>query len=71
MLVAYREDRTVERVVADASELLEVRGDVDLVLAAASYVSERGMTPFDAIHAVAAGGSPIVSSDSAYDDVTE
>jgi len=71
LLVAYREDRNVERVVADASELLEVRGDADLVLAAASYVSERGMTPFDAIHAVAAGDSPIVSSDSTYDDVTD
>ena len=71
MLVAYREDRNVERVVADASELLDVRGDVDLVLAAASYVSERGMTQFDAIHAVAAEGGPIVSSDSAYDDVAE
>ena len=71
MLVAYREDRNVERIVADASELLDVRGDVDLVLAAASYVSERGMTPFDAVHAVAAEGSPIVSSDSAYDVVAE
>ena len=71
MLVAYREDRNVERVVADASELLDVRGDTDLVLAAASYVSERGLTPFDAVHVVAAEDSPIVSSDSAYDDVTE
>jgi predicted nucleic acid-binding protein len=71
LLVAYREELNVERVVADASELLEVRGDADLVLAAAGYVSERGMTPFDAIHAVAAGDSPIVSSDSAYDDVAE
>ena len=71
MLVAYRENRNVERVVADASELLDVRGDVDLVLAAASYVSERGMTPFDAIHVVAAEGNPIVSSDSIYDDVAE
>ena len=29
------------------------------------------MTQFDAIHAVAAEGSPIVSSNSTYDDVTE
>ena len=57
LLVAYREDLNVERVVADASELLEVRGDADLVLAAASYVSEQGLTPFDAVHAVAAGDS--------------
>ena len=37
---------------------------------ASPYDTERGTTPFDAIHAVAAKGSPIVSSDSAY-NVTE
>jgi hypothetical protein len=71
MLVAYREDRNVERTVTDASALLEVRGDEERVLAAASYVSDRGLTPFDALHGVAADGDPIVSSDQSYDDVTE
>src|SRR6056297_3218697 len=71
MLVAYREDRNVERTVTDASALLDVRGDEERVLAAASYVSDRGLTPFDALHAVAADGDSIVSSDQSYDDVTE
>lgn len=71
MLVAYREKRNVEHVVANASALVEVRGDTDTVLAAANAVEEDGMTPLDALHLVAADGSPIVSSDRSYDDVTE
>jgi len=71
MLVAYREDRNVERTVTNACALLDVRGDEERVLAAASYVSDRGLTPFDALHAVAADGDPIVSSDRSYDDVCE
>lgn len=71
MLVAYREDRNVERVVANAAQLLEVRGDSDPVLVAATRVSEDGMAPFDALHLVRAGGDPIVSSDKSYDDLTE
>lgn len=67
MLVAYRNDRDVERTVANASALVEVRGDADPVLAAASYVTDEGMTPFDALHLVHAGGDPIASSDSTYD----
>jgi len=69
MLVAYREDRNVERIVTNVSALLEVRGDEERVLAAASYVSARGLTPFDALHAVVANGDPIVSSDQSYDGI--
>jgi len=71
MLVAYREDRNVERVVANAAALIEVRGDADSALAAANAVEEDGLTPFDALHLVAADGDPVVSSDESYDDVTE
>lgn len=71
MLVAYRNDRNVERIVANASALVEVRGDTDPVLAAASYVTDEGMTPFDALHLVHAGGDPIASSDSTYDPHAE
>lgn len=71
LLVAYREGLVVERVVADASALFEVRGDVDMVLAAASYVTEHGLTPFDAIHLVESDGDPIVSSDGSYDEFTK
>lgn len=67
MLVAYREDRDVERTVANAKQLVDIRGDPDKMLAAASYVEENDFTPFDALHLVHANGDPIVSSDEAYD----
>ena len=71
MMVAYREGWNVERVVADTNVLLEVGGDTDTVLAAASHVQEHGFTPFDALHLVNSGGSSIVSSDDSYDDFTD
>ena len=61
----------VERVVADANALLDVTGDTDTVLAAASHVEEHGPTPFDALHLVNSTVAPIVSSDSSYDDFSE
>lgn len=67
LLVAYREDRDTERVVANAVELLEVRGDADTVLAAASYIEQEGLTPFDALHLVESDGDTIVSSDNSSD----
>ena len=67
LLVAYREDRDTERVIANAATLLEVRGDVDTVVAAATYVEDHGFTPFDALHLVESAGDTIVSSDSAYE----
>jgi predicted nucleic acid-binding protein len=67
LLVAYREDRDTERVVANAADLVTVRRDVESVLAAATYVEDHGFTPFDALHLVAADGDTIVSSDDAYD----
>jgi bifunctional DNA-binding transcriptional regulator/antitoxin component of YhaV-PrlF toxin-antitoxin module len=66
LLVAYLEDRDTERVVANAAELLEVRGDVDTVLAAASYVEQEGLAPFDALHRIKSTGDPTVSSDNAH-----
>lgn len=68
LLVAYREDLDAERVVANAADLLEVRGDVEVVLAAASYVEHHDFTPFDALHLVESGGDTIVSSDDAYEE---
>jgi hypothetical protein len=70
LLIAYREDRNTERVIANAVERLEVRGDVDTVLAAASYV-DQGLTPFDALHLVESDGATIVSSDKSYDGLAE
>ena len=68
LLVAYREDRDAELVIANVRELVDVEGDGDTVLAAASYVEEHGFTPFDALHLVRSNGDVIVSSDEAYDD---
>lgn len=68
LLVAYREDRDAERVVANAADLVEVRGDVETVVAAATYVEDHDFTPFDALHLVESDGDPIVSSDGAYED---
>ena len=66
LLVAYREDRDTERVVTHAANLVTVRGDVDTVVAAATYVEDHGFTPFDALHFVESDGDTIVSSDEAY-----
>lgn len=71
MLVAYREGRSALTTVNAAKRLLDVRGDVETVLAAASYVDDGGMTPLDALHLVSAGDVPIVSSDADYDGPAE
>jgi len=67
LLVAYREDRNTERVVANAAKLVTVHGDVDTVVAAATYVEDHNFTPFDALHLVESDGDTVVSSDGAYE----
>lgn len=67
LLVSYREELDPERVIANATALVEVRGGEDTVVTAATYVADHGLTPFDAIHLVEADGDEIVSSDAAYD----
>jgi hypothetical protein len=67
LLVAYRENRDAERVVTNTAKLVEVRGDVDTVVAAATYVEDHGFTPFDALHLVESDGDTIVSSDGSYE----
>lgn len=66
LLVAYREGLDAERVLANAAELTEVQGDVEPVLAAASYVENHDFTPFDAVHLVESGTDTIATSDDAY-----
>ncbi|RQG92384.1 type II toxin-antitoxin system VapC family toxin [Natrarchaeobius chitinivorans] len=70
LMVAYREERDTERVVSNAASLVEVRGDVETVVTAATYVEDHGFTPFDALHLVESNGDTIVSSDETYADVT-
>jgi len=69
LMVAYREDRDTERVVTNAASLVEVRGNVNTVVAAATYVEDHGFTPFDALHLIESDGDTIVSSDETYDGV--
>ncbi|MFW5937393.1 MAG: type II toxin-antitoxin system VapC family toxin [Halanaeroarchaeum sp.] len=71
LLVAYREGRDTERVVANASNLVEIRGDEDTVVTAATYVEDHGFTPFDALHLVESDGDTIVSSDEAYEEYAD
>ena len=70
LIVAYRERLNTERVVANAANLVEVRGDVDTVVSAATYVEDHGFTPFDALHLVESNGDTIVSSDDTYEGTT-
>jgi len=68
LLVAYREERDTAQVVTNAAELVDVHGDVDTVVAAATYVEDHGFTPFDALHLVQSDGDTVVSSDNAYEE---
>jgi hypothetical protein len=70
LVVAYREERDTERVVTNAANLVDIRGDLDTVVAAATYVEDHGFTPFDALHLVESNGDTIVSSDDSYGGVT-
>ena len=68
LVVSYREGRDTERVITNAANLVEVRGDADTVITATTYIGDYGFTPFDALHLVESGEDKIVSSDTAYDD---
>lgn len=67
LLVAYRDGRDAERVVANAAGIVEVRGDAGAVVTAATYVEDHGLTPFDALHLVESDGDTIATSDAAYE----
>lgn len=69
LLVAYREGIDAERVIGNASELLEIRGDTNSILRAAAYVEDHKFTPFDALHLVQSSGDTIVSSDTTYEGI--
>lgn len=71
MLVSYREGWDVLRTVTAARSLVDIRGDTEDILAAASYVEDEGFTPLDALHLVASENDPIVSSEGDYDGYSE
>jgi predicted nucleic acid-binding protein len=66
-------DFDVPHTVANLLELVPVRPEADehAVLAAATYLEEHDMTPFDALHAgiAATRNERILASDRAFDDL--
>lgn len=66
-------DFDVPRTVANLLETVPVRPEADqqVLLAAATYLDEHELTPFDALHAgmAAARGERILASDRAFDEV--
>lgn len=66
-------DFDVPRTVANLLELVPVRPEADeeVLLAAATYLDEHELTPFDALHAAVAAtrDERILASDRAFDDL--
>lgn len=66
-------DFDVPRMVANLLELVPVHpeGDEEAILAAATYLDEHDMTPFDALHAgtAATRNERILASDPAFDEL--
>ncbi|MFB6216061.1 MAG: type II toxin-antitoxin system VapC family toxin [Candidatus Aenigmatarchaeota archaeon] len=71
LIVSEREGWDPVEMISGASELLEVRGDIEEVKAASSHMRENGLTPFDALHLAASGEDGIISSESDYDEFSE
>lgn len=56
---------------AYALEIAEIPENEDVLFQAADYMAEEGLTAFDAYHVAYADENPIVSSDNAFDEVTD
>lgn len=54
-----------------ALEIATVPEDEDVLFQAADYMEQDGLTAFDAYHLAYAGEDSIISSDNAFDDVTD
>lgn len=52
-------------------EIAAVPEDETVLFQAADYMEQHGLTAFDAYHLAYADHNPIISSDTAFDDVTE
>ncbi|MFP4186191.1 MAG: hypothetical protein ACLFSM_08270, partial [Thermoplasmata archaeon] len=57
--------------VATEEKVEKIKGEPDDILAAANYVENEDMTPFDALHLVKSGDEVIISSDDSYDDFSD
>lgn len=54
-----------------ALEIAEIPEDEDVLFQAADYMEQHGLTAFDAYHLAYAGDDAVISSDNAFDDVTD
>lgn len=54
-----------------ALEIAEISEDETVLFQAADYMEQYDLTAFDAYHVAYADGDPIVSSDKAFDDITD
>ena len=52
-------------------EIASVREDETVIFQATEYMDQHTLTTFDAYHLAYADGDPIVSSDTAFDEVTD
>lgn len=57
----------LQTVFANLLELVQYRGDEEVVLRAAYYMDEHELTPFDAFHCAEAHEHKIISSDQKFD----
>ena len=67
LILSDREGWNPVKIISAASQLVEVKDEVEDVKAAASHMKENQYTQFDALHLVKSGRDKIVSSDKDYD----
>ncbi|MBI2232400.1 MAG: PIN domain-containing protein [Candidatus Aenigmarchaeota archaeon] len=60
-----------EIIINSIRQIAEIKGDADIILAAAHLMKKRGMRTFDALHAVSCNSDKIISSDSIFDTFLE
>ena len=58
-----------ENIVTSINAMVQVEGDINVLLATAHLMKEKNMTTFDALHAVCCKNDAIVSSDSIFDRI--
>ncbi|ARS88458.1 type II toxin-antitoxin system VapC family toxin [Natrarchaeobaculum aegyptiacum] len=52
-------------------QIASIQEDEDVLFQAADYMEQDGLTAFDAYHLAYADDDPVVSSDNAFDEVTD
>lgn len=68
LLLSKRYNLAIDEILTGVAQIATVpERDLALAQQAAGYMSEKNLTTFDALHAVAAAGEPIISSDKAFE----